>query len=317
MNVNVNVTYRLSHAGQKAALLAGKAATQVVNETMELANTDLLGRLTISPEGELSFQAETFVKSFSRYAMELDAPPSSLEDLIGCYDRFVTEKKAEIEADEIRANEAREEAKERRRVEEEKRQAEIDADAAEVESILAAVEADPLAALPEGVELWGTSFWKRADGKTHYFALSPDGKERAVKASQLRQNAIAAQKEAEKAATVAEHGGHWWDAAGGMCNFLGYGLWSGRQDKRWVGRFSAARGINKFLPSPRGEQTFDVRGLRPGDCIQGGGYDENKRGRRSNESGFFGVVVKNDETGLVVDICDTRAEALTKARGVK
>jgi hypothetical protein len=118
-------------------------------------------------------------------------------------------------------------------------------------------------------------------------------------------------------AMIAEHGGYRWTVEAGMCDFRGFNLWAGSQTRRWVGIFTAPKGIDSFLDSPRGEHTFEISSLVAGDCIQGGGYDINSRGRRRNQSEFFGVVIRNDDTGLVVKITDSRAAALKAAAKIK
>ena len=189
-----------------------------------------------------------------------------------------------------------------------------------VEEILAEVEKDPLAALPLKVTF-------DYDGYSAVFAqqgirLTPTAEQRPrITAIQKARKAAAEAKAAEKKEAeakrrqemVEEFGGYRWELAANMTDFTEFGLWKNGQDKRWVGTFSGPRGIDAFLPSPRGEQTYDVSGLTPCDCIQGGGYNQNTKGRRSNESEFFGVVVSRDEKAIVVDIAESRTEALAKA----
>ena len=99
-----------------------------------------------------------------------------------------------------------------------------------------------------------------------------------------------------------------------MTSFKGFNLWKSGQTKRWVGVFSAPKGIDRFLTSPKGEFVFHVADLQPGTTIQGGGYDTNSRGKRRNESEFFGVVVSNTEERIVVDSHNTRAAAMSAAK---
>jgi len=119
-----------------------------------------------------------------------------------------------------------------------------------------------------------------------------------------------AQGDAELAATVEQYGGYMWATPGGMCDFLGYRLWNQYQTRRWVGVFTSPKGISRFCESPRRELSFDISGLEPGDCIQGGGYAENSRGKRREQTEFFGVVISNSDDRLVVKVCDSRSEAL-------
>jgi hypothetical protein len=96
---------------------------------------------------------------------------------------------------------------------------------------------------------------------------------------------------------IAEHGGYRWEHTG-LCNFIGFNLWSSGQTKRWVGIFT------------------QPKGMEPGQCIQGGGYDTNSRGKRRNESEWFGVVVSNAADALVVNICDSRSACFSAAKKI-
>ena len=62
--------------------------------------------------------------------------------------------------------------------------------------------------------------------------------------------------------------------------------------------------------------TFDVCSLDVGDCIQGGGYDTNSRGKRRNESEWFGVVIANGDDALIVRILDSRSACFAAAKKV-
>ena len=88
MTQNVNVTYLLSAAGQKAALIAGRCASATVTETMTLEDPALLESLTIGEDGSLSLEARwspgmQWGPSQSR--LTLDAPPATLTDLVASY----------------------------------------------------------------------------------------------------------------------------------------------------------------------------------------------------------------------------------------
>lgn len=319
MNTTMNVTvkYNLSAAGQRAALLAGRCASATVTETMPLEDTSLLDQLTIAADGALSFPAlGGHIYGFP--AMVLDAPPATVAELIQAYAAYrahVDEQAAQAAADRT--------AKEAAVVAE--RQAAIDRDAPEVASILDELESiSPADPLPQGLSCENYQpFLYRRGSRNLTLATTPADMARLAAIAKARQTAkeqadVAkeAAKDAERDALIAQHGGMWWAPQGGMCQFLGYGLWQSGQTKRWVGIFTSPKGISEFLDSPRGEFAFGVSSLAPGDCIQGGGYDTNSRGKRRNESEWFGVVVRNDDTGLVIRQCASRSACFAAVKEI-
>lgn len=60
MNVTVNVKYRLSQAGQKAALLAGRTASKEVVEAMALDDAAQIDTLTVESDGTLSLDVRNY-----------------------------------------------------------------------------------------------------------------------------------------------------------------------------------------------------------------------------------------------------------------
>lgn len=188
-----------------------------------------------------------------------------------------------------------------------------------VEAILTALEALPLDAPVKGMGIVTSG-----DKFFYGFADSLNGtaeqiqraktviEKRAAVADEAKLEADRRKAEA-RAAIIAEHGGIVFTVEAGMCSFIGDNLWARGQTKRWVGTFSTPKGIAEFLSSPRGEHVFDVSSLKRGECIQGGGYDTNSRGKRRNESEWFGVVVSNEENAIVVDLHDSRSGALKAA----
>lgn len=296
--MNAKVKYMLSQEGQKAALIAGRPATASVEETMEVT-PDQISAMTVGADGSLFLDASKFY--LYHHQVKLDAPPANAGEVIGAWLAMVEKVDA--------ANAARRAA--------ELEAAELDrlariAEAEEVEPIVAAFCAgDPM---PAG---WTRNYYGYGfDSTAKKLRVSQDQKKRIdekLAADEAAKNeAIAVAKEAKKQAMrdeVEAFGGYRWESAG-MCAFDGRYLWRGGQSKRWVGKFSQARGIDDFLTSPKGEHIFDVSGLVVGDRIQGGGYDVNSRGKRRNESEWFGIVMGNDESGLVVKVVASRAEAL-------
>ena len=316
MNQTVTVTYNLSAVGQKAALLAGRTATQVVTETMTLEDAALLDHVSISAAGELIFDTSKQYNAPNNWEGErlvFDAPPADLPALVTAYQELkgrVAATAAEKEAKRKAAAEAEQQAQREK----------LERDMPIVEAILSELEAmEPGSEWPTGLQ-------------ANYYELRKDGYQLSLTDAQIeRKKAILeswdqARKETEAAAAkaeqdsidaiVAEYGGYMWKLEAGYCTFTGYDLWQTGQSRRWVGTFSKAKGIDNFLDSPRGEHTFDVRILGVGDCIQGGGYSERSRGRRKNESEFFGVVISAEFDRLVVKICGSRAAALAAAKTV-
>ena len=319
VNMNVNVTYQLSAAGQRAALIAGRCASKTVTESMELTDLALLDDLNIAADGSLSFDATKRhipADSYIFSTMEMDAPPATLAEVLAAYAAY----RAAINTGyELRAAKAA-----AVRADEQKRADEKAAhDAPLVDAILASLEAlDPLADFPSGISAYSYSP-TRASVTDHGADLNVNAEQgarlRAIlaareQAAEAAKAAKVAQRDAERAAEIAQYGGYRWVPEGGMVDFQGRGLWASGQSKRWVGIFTAPKGIAKFLDSPRGEHTFSVGCLQPGDCIQGGGYDTNSRGKRRNETEFFGVVVANSADGLVVNICGSRSAAFAAAK---
>ncbi len=295
--MNVTMRYRLSDAGQRAALLAGRPATAQVVETMETTPTaELLAACQITPAGSAELVAETY-----RYeTLHLDAPPESVEHLARLWEAH---QAAVVAGEEARAADAKRQKEER--------------EAAHLAAIEAARE-KVNAAIESGVfECWGSHL--KVDGES--LPMCAEYQERAKAAVKARADAAAAEKKAKSEAKAAAReemvrtrGGLVFPVEGGFCDFRGQGLWSNYQEKRWVGLFSGARGIDRFLEGPRGEFTWDVTPLEKGDCIQGGGFSQNSRGKRKNESEFFAVVVERTETEIVISEKPTRAAALKVAR---
>ena len=317
MTQNVNVTYNLSAAGQKAALIAGRCASATVTETMTLEDPALIEALAIGADGSLSLDARWspgMQWGPSESHLSLGVPPASLSHLIFAYRSHCAAWKtacAVKEAKELAAKQAAEQAT----------AAQLAQDAPLVESMIAALEAtDLLTPIPANTRC---DFYCElyADSPRRTLLMTPEQTNRMIAVRQARENAAteaaAAKKaaiQAEREAMIAEHGGYLWRPEAGMCDFAGMGLWLSGQSKRWVGIFTNSRGIASFLDSPRGEHTFEISGLSAGDCIQGGGFDTNSRGRRRNESEFFGVVVRNDDSGLVVKIVETRTAAFAASK---
>lgn len=292
--MTANVKYKLSQAGQKAALIAGKPATSVVAETMEFSDAALIDKLRITPTGEMDYD-----RSFYGWP-DLDAPPADLASLIAAMDAHTA---AETE---------------RKRVAEEAARIKADADFPVVEALLAEYEALPLG---EKANTTANTIGARY---SHPYAVTPEQQvrfqaqyaARKIDAERIKREAEEA-KESARLAMIAEHGGIVFTVEAGMCSFTGAGLWSSGQSKRWVGIFTAPKGIDSFCDSPRGEHTFSVTGLTHGDCIQGGGYDTNSRGKRRSETEWFGVVVRRDDNEIVVDLHDSRAATMGAAKKLK
>lgn len=312
--MNVTVKYNLSQAGQKAAIIAGKPATAQVSEVMQFDDAALIDRMTILPDGSMQFDATRTgnIWAATSKTLYMDAPPADLASLIAAWD-------AQMAVNNIAAEQREREIKER-----EERTATAAREKAEhdlplVEAILTELEALPLDASTKG-----TGVVTSGDKYFYGFADGLNGTAEQIQRATaiiLKRAAVAdaAKLEADRlkaearTAMIAEHGGIVFKVEAGMCSFLGENLWAGGQTKRWVGIFSGPKGIDSFLDSPRGEHVFSVASLKCGECIQGGGYDTNSRGKRRNESEWFGVVVRNDETEIVIDLHDSRAATIKAA----
>jgi len=282
--MNVNATYTLSQDGQRAALLAGRTATQQVKEELPLLDMAMLAECGMTTDGKASFVC---------YA-KLDTPPVSVDDLIAA----TAADNAKMAADRLAREEAEKADRAKRRI----------TDEPKIAAAIAAVEALPESE-PAPYRQALAYFVKTNEEETRYQALV-DAHE---KKHATWRKAQADAKQAAKDAEIALRGGTVFPVEGGMCAFKGHSLWTSGQSKRWVGVFSAAKGIDKFLPNPKGEFVFDVRGLAAGQCIQGGGYDTNSRGKRRSETEFFGVVVELSDSEIVVRLCDSRAQAFKLA----
>jgi hypothetical protein len=308
----VKVMYSLNDEGRKQAVIAGRPATAEVVEYMEIDRAQLPGLMdviSVKDDGSLELAVRTSVFYAGTDTDKLSAPPAGVLDAA----RVLRELKAAEAAEQ----EARQKRIEQERIE---REAKQQAQDQLVRELLDQWEQlGPLDKLPAGYRLSSTSVDLRGGGTV--WPTAQDVRDRMRGLCERREAAVAAAKAAEKArieaerdAEIAEHGGFVFAAPGGMCDFTGRNLWNKGQTRRWVGIFSNAKGIDTFLDGPRKEHTWDVRSLTPGDCIQGGGYDTNSRGRRRDETEFFGVVVRVDTDQIVVRVVDSRAEALTIAR---
>jgi hypothetical protein len=313
-NMNVTVNYVLSQAGQKAALIAGRTATTEVKESMSFDDTSLIDKLTINPDGTMSLNARGY-KDYGDEVLYLDAPPADVASLIATLEAHTT---ANRERREARAREAQE----KRDAEARAAQAKLEADAPLVEEILAEFEALPLnAPLPATISCCGAliyQFQVPTTGNRLVCNQVQVDRANAVLAARVKAKAEvdaaeAAAEEADLKAMIAEHGGIVFPVEGGLCSFTGRGLWSSGQSKRWVGVFTAPKGIDRFLESARGEYSFAVAGLTRRSCIQGAGFDTNSRGKRRSETEWFGVVVRADDAEIVIDLHDSRSETIKAA----
>jgi len=319
MDVNVNVKYNLSQAGQKAAIMAGKPATASVTEVMSVDDLSLIDKLTVNTDGTMSLDADTGSrKAYGDATLYLDAPPSDLATLLSILDAHHVANAA-MQASRVR------ESEEKRAAEAKAAQEKLDADSPLVDAILEEFEALPLdAPLPVTIDCLGNAIYhfrvRAAVGAGSCLSSSKEQKDRAnvvlaarAKAKAEADAAKAAAKEAAKEAMIAEHGGIVFPVEGGLCGFTGQSLWWSGQSKRWVGIFTAPKGIDKFLDSARGEFSFSVGKLERGDCIQGAGFDTNSRGKRRSETEWFGVVVRCSETEIVIDLHDSRSATIKAA----
>lgn len=314
MTKTITVSYLLTETGRKAAILADRPATREVTEAMQAeVQPALLDLLTLGSDGRLTLPIPSVAYPYANtIQVALDAPPHSVEDLAAHYADVRTRLERMIQEEAARKNAARAEEEARER-------AKVDADRAIVEAALASLEAGTEEPNVK-IDATYTGAGLQVDGRR--LTLDSTAQNRLTLVAAARRKAEIARKEAEKQAreaakqkkkedSVRDHGGYLFD--GGMTGFSGYGLWDGGgTEKRWVGVFSAVRGIDRFLDNPRGEHRWDVSDLRPGECIQGGAYDQDRRGRRRNEIEWFGKVTRNDDSGLVIKPCKTRSEALKK-----
>lgn len=320
MTQNVTVKYILSPTGQRAAFVAGRPASKVVTEQLQLDSTvadalsfDSAGRAfcdcseRYAPAQPLTGKVEGLV--CDKQYMVLDAPPEGLADLVRLW-RQHAERLDVLIAEARRQVAAADEERKTRRERDEKIADELYAQVSAV---------DLLAPLPDTVKIISTGLAEpdlllSYESNARFTKLYYARKQALIDQAEAKRQQAAAEQLAKLEAIVAEHGGFRWTIEGAMCDFRGYGLWQPGQERRWVGIFNSPRGIAKFLTSPRGEQTWDVADLQPGDCIQGAGFSESSRGRRRNESEFFGVVVRITESELVVRAVESRTAAL-KLRG--
>ena len=305
-DILVRVHYRLSPAGQRAALLQGKPAAADNYCELPIESPDQLAQLEIDSKGIPSLTL-LCVAGFHT-GPELDAPPSSLGELLAIRQRAVDaiEQKKQREQQEAADREAA-------------RLARIEEDRSAVEELLtAAAAADPLG--PMGFVNYPTFIVAKGAARQCYLAPEHFPRiqalwDRKAKAEKDREDAEKAAKEVATEKMLDTYGGHRWELSSGFCDFRGFNLWLSGQSKRWVGIFTQPRGIDSFLSSPKGEFTWDISSLTRGQCIQGAGFDTNSRGKRRSESEWFGVVIANDDA-LVIRLAGSRAEAFKIAAGL-
>jgi hypothetical protein len=285
---------------------------------MELGDLSMLDHISIGADGALSFDATKYTKDWHHYShnysLDLDAPPDAITDVLTAWLAL----QASVDGEYARKREEEAASKAANLLAEQEKRT---ADVALVDAYIADyAAADPLVDTrqPPATDYRRMVYVAR-DTDWHYTTEAQATRigqlnETWTKARTAAKEAAEAAKEDARNAIIAEHGGYWWQPEAGMCDFRGYDLWSAGQTRRWVGIFTQPKGIDSFLDSPRGEHTFHVSQLAAGDCIQGGGYDTNSRGRRRNESEFFAVVIRNDDSGLVVKMCDSRAKTMAAAK---
>lgn len=309
--MTVTIKYLLSQAGQKAAILAGRPAMATVTESIEFDNPALIEQLNVTGDGKVYLDAASQA-CYSDTTLYLDAPPVDLAALLDTLatHRSVQKTRREAIAMEVKEREEKNKAAFLAKCEHDKPL--VDASLIELEGM--ALDA----ALPGSVK-YG-SF--QCDGQT--MVATPEQKARydaVIKAraeyDAKKKEDAAREKEAARAAMIAEHGGVVFAVEGGLCGFKGQGLWNSNQSKRWVGVFTAPKGIDAFLDSARGEFSFAVKGVNRGDCIQGAGFDTNSRGKRRSETEWFGVVVRVDEMEIVVDLQESRSDTIKAAAKLK
>lgn len=302
----VTVSYMLSQAGQKAAILAGRPGASRVTETLPLDDPEIMHALEIRSDGTLVLDTT---------AITLDSPPSSVSALACQYADVISAARA-------RKQERDAEAAAREAARQAERQAAIERDRPAVEALLTGIEAaDPLSDLPAGIVINTHAWPTQMSHDGIQYALDDEAEARADAIQRRRNDAATAKKDAERAARQAEldasrkaKGGYFFAVEGGMCSFDGQGLWLSGQSKRWVGVFSDPKGIDRFVAGPRGEHCWDVRSLAINDLLQGGGFDTSSRGRRRNESEFFGRVVSASDAEIVLEMHDSRSSAIKAAR---
>ena len=113
--MNVNVKYRLSAAGQRAALLAGRTASATVTESLPLLDPAKIDQITVDSTGSPQYDASPSYSPStwevpSRY-LELYEPPDSADEVIAAV--FVLRVKQEAQLIDVRAKKAAEEEQER------------------------------------------------------------------------------------------------------------------------------------------------------------------------------------------------------------
>ena len=94
-------------------------------------------------------------------------------------------------------------------------------------------------------------------------------------------------------------------------------LWEAGQSRRWIGHFTSGRKIDQFLENPKRESAWDVGALAAGDCIQGGGHDVNSRGKRRYETSWFAVVTAVGDGQIRLRFHKSRVECLDAARALR
>ena len=300
--MTVTVSYRLTSVGQRAALIAGRPSTEQVTENMQFSDMSYLDAIQIDAQGKLSLDAMKV--DYITTSIRFDAPPT-LGELIAA----VAEEKATRAAKaKLRLQETEEADRQRKAKDAQKRADDFPIVEVALELLRNTV---PLDELPSKYRYCGYNF-PVIYGNAGELFMTDEQRTELKSLFAVRKEAEDAEKNAKevaKQALIAQKGGYWWEPAR-LHSLLGYGIWCSSQTKRWVGTFSSARCIDAFLPNPKGEFAFDFSNIKPGTCVQAGGYDTNSRGKRRDESEFFGVVIVNDESGLVIKECDSRSKAL-------
>src|SRR5215467_2202821 len=226
MKLNVKVQYRLSPAGQKAALVADRPASAEVTETMVLEDIAYVEEVELDSAGTPSLDTRKYDPTNSYYRsrkLELDAPPADIVALITMWREF----RAKVDLD-VKAEQAEQAAQnEVARVEAEEKAAR---DHETAEQVLTLLEA---ATDPAAVDLSSLGVTAVYDGmiwvKDHgCLDLTPALRQRVEaydkRCAELRRQkaeAAAAEATAKLDAVLAEHGGLRWQAEGGMCAFRG------------------------------------------------------------------------------------------------
>ncbi|MDE2104645.1 MAG: hypothetical protein KGL39_45840 [Patescibacteria group bacterium] len=89
-------------------------------------------------------------------------------------------------------------------------------------------------------------------------------------------------------------------------------IWVAGQSKRWVGAFTRATTIDRFLS--KSAEAFSLDGIGRFDCIQLSGFSTNSRGRRRNVSDTYAVVVAVSDEKITICLAESRAQALSVAK---